>query len=144
MVVLSIPCRCARGTLNLHPRYQHSLEDLFVHVYVFVDDWLKENEERLGWPRQPRQVASYGELFMIAVVGELRAQPYESIWYRLVGQSCRALFPRLPEYSRYHRVVRNAEALWAALALELGCTSAGKLSIIDAKPLPVAKGKRTS
>jgi hypothetical protein len=27
-----------------HPRYRHTLEDLFLHVFVFVDDCLKANE----------------------------------------------------------------------------------------------------
>lgn len=140
MVVLS---------MNPHPRYQHSLEDLFMHVYVLVDDWLKENERRFGLPKQPRQVASYSELFTIAIVGELVAQPYESIWYWLVSQSYCDLFPKLPELhevprrdSRYHRVVRNAEKLWATLAVELAGSTATHLHIVDAKPLPIAKGKR--
>jgi len=89
-----------------HPRYQHSLEELFLRVYIVVDDWLKENQGRLALPQQPRQ--SYSELFTIAVVGELVAQPYESVWYWLVGQSYRELFPKLPEYSRYHRVVTQS------------------------------------
>ncbi len=59
-----------------------------------------------------------------------------------MGQSYRTLFPQLPEYSRYHRVVRNAERLWAELAVELVRDSAGVFKIVDAKPLPVAKGKR--
>jgi hypothetical protein len=128
--------------MTKHPRYQHSLGDLFLQVYVLVDDWLKANEERFSLPKQPRQVASYSELMTIAVVGELLAQPYESVWYWLVGQSYRDLFPKLPEYSRYHRIVRNAEKLWAALALELVGDSSGKFRIVDAKPLPIAKGKR--
>ncbi len=128
--------------MNPHPRYQHSLEDLFRHVYVLVDDWLKENERRFALPGQPRQVASYSELFTIAIIGELVAQPYESIWYWLVGQSYRNLFPKLPEYSRYYRVVRNAERLWAALAVELASSGAVGFKLVDAKPLPVAKGKR--
>lgn len=133
MVVLS---------MNPHPRYQHSLEDLFMRVYVWVDDWLKTNEERFALPKQRSQVASYSELFTIALVGELVAQPYESVWYWLVRQSYRRLFPKLPDYSRYHRVVRNAEKLWAALALELLGDLPGTFRIVDAKPLPVAKGKR--
>lgn len=64
MVVLS---------MNPHPRYQHSLEDLFMHVYVLVDDWLKENERRFGLPKQPRQVASYSELFDIAPLDRRRS-----------------------------------------------------------------------
>lgn len=128
--------------MTQHPRYQHSLEDLFLRVYVFVDDWLKENEMRFGLPRQRTQVASYSELFTVAIVGELVAQPFESVWYWLVGQSYRELFPKLPEYSRFHRVIRNAERLWGALALELIGDAAGEFKIVDAKPLPVAKGKR--
>jgi len=59
----------------------------------------------------------------------------------MVGQSYRQLFPKLPDHSRYHRVVRNAEKLWAALALELVGDLPGTFRIVDAKPLPVAKGK---
>jgi len=68
-----------RLSMTQHPRYQHSLKDLFLQVYVLVDDWLKGNEKRFALPKQPRQVASYSELFTIAVVGELVAQPYESM-----------------------------------------------------------------
>lgn len=108
-----------------------------------MDDWLKENETQFALPRQRTQIASYSELFTVAIVGELVAQPYESVWYWLVGQSYRKLFPRLPDYSRYHRIVRNAEKLWAALALGLvRSLPEAELKIVDAKPLPVAKGKR--
>lgn len=67
--------------MTKHPRYQHSLDDLFLHVYVFVDDWLLVHGERYGLRQQRTQVASYSELFTIALVGELVAQPFESIWY---------------------------------------------------------------
>lgn len=41
--------------------------------------------------------------------------------------------------------MRNAEKLWAALALELVRSLPGaELKIVDAKPLPIAKGKRAS
>ncbi len=129
--------------MTQHPRYQHTLDELFLRVYVLVDDWLKENETQFALPKQRTQVASYSELFTVALVGELVAQPYESVWYWLVTQRYRTLFPRLPEYSRYHRVVRNAEKLWAALALELvRALPEAELKVVDAKPLPIAKGKR--
>lgn len=127
--------------MNKHPRYQHTLEDLFLQVFVYVDDWLKANEQRFGLPKQSTQLASYSELFTIALVGEIMAQPYESVWYWLVQQNHCDLFPCLPEYSRYHRVLRNAEKLWAELAcLVVGNSPLPKL--IDSKPLPIAKGKR--
>ena len=135
----------SRLLMTKHPRYQHSLDDLFLHVYVFVDDWLELHGERYGLREQRTQVASYSELFTIALVGELVAQPYESIWYWLVQQNHRDLFPKLPEYSRYHRVVRNAEGLWAELALYIARRLPdSQRKLIDAKPLPVAKGKRAA
>ena len=131
--------------MTQHPRCQHTLDELFLRVYVLVDDWLKENETQFALPQQRTQVASYSELFTVAIVGEVVAQPYESVWYWLVTQSYRELFPKLPDYSRYHRVVRNAEKLWAVLALELvRALPEAELKIVDAKPLPVAKGKRSS
>ncbi len=112
-----------------------------MHVYVFVDDWLLVHGERFGLYKQRTQVASYSELFTIALVGELVAQPFESIWYWLVQQNHRDLFPRLPEYSRYHRVLRNAEKVWAELACSVVANSPLP-KLIDSKPLPIAKGKR--
>ena len=103
--------------MTRHPRYQHTPEDLFLHVYVFVDDWLKQNEHTLKLPRQRHQVASYSELFTIALVGEMLAQPFESVWYWVVKHSYHDLFPNLPSSSRYHRIIRNAEGLLAQLAL---------------------------
>ena len=142
-----------------HPRYKHSLEELFLHVCVLVDDWLEPYRSQL--PKHSKQKASISELLTIAVVGELLAQPFESTWYWVVQQRFHDLFPRLPELhevprrdSRYHRVLRNAEPLLAGLALswtrrhpERGLSASvvskqSQLHIIDSKPLPIAKGKR--
>ena len=73
-----------------------------------------------------------------------RAKPGSlSLVHWLVQQNHRDLFPKLPEYSRYHRIARNAEALWAELALYIARKLPGSArKLIDAKPLPVAKGKR--
>ncbi len=30
-----------------HPRYKHSLEELFLHVYVYIDDWLEPYRPQL-------------------------------------------------------------------------------------------------
>lgn len=59
----------------------------------------------------------------------------------LVQQRFGDLFPSLPEYSRYHRGLRNAEPLLAGLALSV-VSKRSQLHLIDSKPLPIAKGKR--
>lgn len=130
------------SAMKNHPRYHYTVEELFLQVFVMVDDWIKENEQRVRLPKQARQVACYSEVFTIALVGELLAQPYESIWYWIVKHSFRELFAKLPEYSRYHRIVRNAEKLWAELAVALAKRLSEPTKLIDAKPLAIAKGKR--
>ena len=113
--------------------------ELRVTVFSYIDDWLKPYQGIL--PKQPAQKASYSELqgrtraaskdeffglelrVTIAVVGEILAQPKvgfagsESTWFWIMSQTHRDLFPRLPEYSRYHRILQNAERLVAELAL---------------------------
>lgn len=129
--------------MTKHPRYNYTPEDLFLHVFVLVDDWLEINASRFSLPKQPRQVASYSELLSIALVGELMAQGFESVWYWLVKEGFSDLYPKLPDASRYHRVITNAEALWAELALYIARQfPSTTVKTIDAKPLPVAKGKR--
>ena len=134
-----------------HPRYKRSLDELFLHVYVYIDDWLEPYSQQL--PKHSRQKASYSELLTVAVVGELRLSPLRTpgierakpgplaLVHWLVQQSFRELFPSLPEYSRYHRVLRNAEPLLAALAVSV-VTKQPQLHLIDSKLLPVARGKR--
>ena len=129
-----------------HPRYQYKPEDLFLTVFVYIDDWLKPYQKLL--PQQPAQKASYSELLTIAIVGEILAQPHESTWYWIVNQLFSELFPKLPHYSRYHRILRNAERLVAKLALSV--LGDDRIHLIDSKPLPVANpkspflGKRSS
>ena len=56
--------------------------------------------------------------------------------------------PKLPHYTRYHRILRNAERLVAELALSV--LGDNQVHLIDSKPLPVANpkspplGKRSS
>lgn len=104
---------------------------------------MKGNQSKFKLPEKSNQVASYSELFTIALVGEMQAQAYESVWYALVLDQSKHLFPQLPEYSRYHRILRNAEYLFAELARTV-LTEDNGIRIIDSKPLAVAKGKRVN
>ena len=70
---------------QIHPRYQHTLDDLFLQVFVLIDDFLQPFEPQL--PSQAHQKASISEILTIAIVGEILAQPFESVWYWLVTQN---------------------------------------------------------
>ena len=47
--------------------------------------------------------------------------------------------PKLPHYTRYHRILRNAERLLAELALSV--LGDNRIHLIDSKPLPVVNPK---
>lgn len=124
---------------------QHTLTDLFTHVYVTLDDYLKTSVQhaRFTLPTSKRQKASYAEIMTIAVVGELLGQADAGAWFLIVKHEHADLFPRLPDTTRYYRVVRNLERVWADLALCLAnAVEDDTVYLVDSKPVPVCKGAR--
>ena len=123
------------------PLYYLDPEDLIIATFVWVDDTLMRlASQGLRLPRQPKQKASYSELFTIALVIVLFGLDlYRG--YRLITQAYRHLFPRTPHYSRFYRVLRNAVSLLAHLALELADPKV-ELFVVDLKPVPLAQGHR--
>ena len=123
---------------------QDTVCDLFTLVYVYIDDYLQAavSSGLLTLPEEPHQKASYSELMTIGLVGELLAQPSQGHWYALVQDLFTALFPCLPDRTRYLRVQLNLERLYADLALRL--PHFGELTVyaIDSKPLVHCVGGR--
>jgi transposase len=131
---------------TLHLLDQHSLSDLFTAVYITVDDHLKAAclAGRLVLPCEPHQKGTYSELMTVALVGDLLGQPYPGVWFDLVKREYRALFPVLPHRTRFYRVMKNLERVWAdfALCLPAGLLEADDLYAVDSKPVPICKGSR--
>lgn len=126
---------------------QHTLTDLFTVVYVLTDDYLKfsQHARRFDLPRSNQQKGSYAELMTIALVGEILHQPESGTWFELVKTECKALFPSLPDITRFYRVIRNLERVWADLALCLANSVNDDTTYsMDSKPLPICQLKRAS
>jgi transposase len=107
-----------------------------------VYDYLKSSVQtgRFVLPIAANQKGSYAELMTIALVGELRSQDHVGDWFDLVKVEYRVLFPKLPHRTRYYRVLKRLERIFADFALRF---SAGDtLHVIDSKPLPICKGVR--
>jgi len=123
------------------PLYYLDPEDLVIATFIWVDDTLKKlAAQGLRLPRQPKQKASYSELFTIALAIVLFGLDlYRG--YRLITQAYRHLFPRTPHYTRFYRVLGNASPLLARLAQELSNPKA-RLFVVDLKPIPLARGHR--
>ena len=76
----------------------------------------------------------------IALVGELRSQDHVGNWFDSVKVEYAALFPELPHRTRYYRVLKRLERIFADFALRFARSDT--LHVIDSKPLPICKGVR--
>ena len=123
---------------------RNTVTDIFTAVYILVDDYLQASET-LGTFRLPKkrnQKASYAELLTIVLVGEILQQKNQGLWYLLVQRDYQGLFPKLPHLTRFYRVSRNFERIYADLALLVAQHNG--VYAIDSKPVPVCEGKRYS
>jgi Transposase DDE domain len=125
----------------------HNLEDLFVTVYTVTDDYINQSIRagRFTLPEMKNQKASYAELMTIALVGEILHQAHAGTWFLLVRDLFKHLFRTLPDITRYYRIMRNLERIWADLALCLANTVDDDTTYsIDSKPIPICDLKRSS
>ena len=80
-----------------------TFEDLCTYVYVAVDDVyhivIQPHDHRPG----PRSTFSESELITLTLVAELIGLDDETVFLDYIARNHRALFPLLPERSRYNR-----------------------------------------
>lgn len=119
-----------------------SVTELFTVVYVLMDDYLKSslNCGRFKLPKKSNQKGSYSELLSIVLVGEILQQKNQGLWYTLVKTEYKELFPILPDLSRFYRIQRNFERIYADFALLIAQHDG--IYLIDSKPIPICKGVR--
>lgn len=118
--------------------------DLFLVVFCLVDDWMKQ---RYGSSNKPRKTHGPGhheiadsEVITLLLVGQLCRCPREQAWLRQVRANYGALFPHLPEDSRFWRraqyvreqlrALRQSILFWADADLE-------PIRIFDSFPMPL-------
>jgi hypothetical protein len=80
-----------------------TFEDLCIHVYVTVDElvqaYVQPHDHRPG----PRSQFSDSEVITLTLVAELVSLDDETVFLAYVARNHRALFPLLPDRSRYNR-----------------------------------------
>lgn len=125
-----------------HPLYYLDTETLLVAIYVWVDDELKSLQAQgIRLPRpQKHQKATLAELLTLAIFITLAGQDLAK-GYMAAKTILHPFFPSLPHLSRFYRVLQNAQALLAHLALNLA-QGPELLQVVDIKPIPLAHGHR--
>ena len=95
--------------------HDFSRADLFLVVYCIVDDWMHAHFGSSNARRKRRgpTAAEFAdsEVLTILLVGELCQVKRERAWLRQVRANHRALFPRLPEDSRFARRAERVREL---------------------------------
>ena len=118
-------------------------EDLFVYVYVLVDDAVAGGGITIPHRPGPAPACSDVELLTIALVRHLLGRRSEAGFVAEVARDWAQLFPRLPHQSQANRRIRW---LWAAFeqlraALAAGCP-VDDCAQIDTSALPVKHPSR--
>jgi DDE family transposase len=90
------------------------LSELFVHVYVLVDDALASGAVPVPRRPGPAPACSDAEVLTVAVVRHLLGRPSEAGFVEEVRRDWAHYFPRLPHQSEVNRRVRW---LWGAFEL---------------------------
>ena len=118
-------------------------EDLFVYVYVLVDDAIRSGAIAIAARPGPAPGCSDAELLAIALVRHLLGRRSEAGFLAEVARDWAHLFPRLPHQSEANRRIRW---LWGAFE-QLRATLAARLpedgcQQIDTSALPVKHTSR--
>ena len=118
-------------------------EDLFVYVYVLVDDAIADRKIVIPVRPGPVPACSDAELLTIALVQHLLQRRSESGFLHEVGRDWAQLFPRLPHQSEANRRIRW---LWAAFEQLRAALTAGvpvdDCAQVDTTALPVKHPSR--
>lgn len=121
-------------------------DDLFLTVFVLVDDWMMQNFGSNNLPRQTQMPEfTDSETLTILLVGELCQSKRNRAWLRQVRASHACLFPHLPEDSWF---TRRAEKVCHLLPdfrkqiLHWADADLKPVRLIDSFPLPLCANYR--
>jgi hypothetical protein len=86
-------------------------EDLFVHIYVLVDDAIMDKAVVIPARPGPVPACSDAEVLTVALARHVLGRRSEAGWLAEVKRDWARLFPRLPVQSEFNR---RARWLWGA------------------------------
>jgi hypothetical protein len=91
-----------------------ALSDLFVHLYVLIDDTIKDGTLPIPPRPGPAPACSDAELLTITLARHIRCATSENAWLTEVRTDWGHYFPHLPTQSEFNRRVRW---LWGAFEM---------------------------
>ena len=120
-----------------------TFEDLCTYVYVTVDELFQTDVQPHDQRRGPRSPFTDSEVITLTLVAELVSLDDETVFLDYSARNHRALFPFLPDRSRYNRRRALSEAINTIRRQILGWLLAllppddRPLCVLDSLPVPV-------
>ncbi len=127
-----------------------TIEDLFVTIFVFIDDFFKVRFQSSNIIRRsPNHNPAFtdAEVVTVQIVGELLGIDSQRAWLNLAHKNWKYLFPKLPERTRFGRRVRKLYFVFGLIQENLGYLTDANLDnyyIVDSFPLTLCNLKRLS
>ena len=118
-------------------------DDLYLSIFVLIDDILKENPEINKRPG-PKPIISDSEMLTLLILQCLSNEISDEAWLRHVRRHYQNFFPNVPERTRYQRrrgvLQASLEVIVSWIHSALGESQITR--IIDSAPLPVCRNVR--
>jgi hypothetical protein len=122
----------------------HTFEDLCTYVYVTVDELFQTSIQPHDHRPGPRSPFTDSEVITLTLVAELVRLDDETVFLDYVARNHRALFPLLPDRSRYNRrrralgeAVNTIRRQLLGWLLTLLPADERPLCVLDSLPVPV-------
>ena len=117
--------------------------DLFLLIFVWIDELLKENPAVLRRPG-PDPIVSDAEMMTLMLMQALAGEISDEAWLRRVARDFGDCFPRLPERTRYQRRRAILESALKYLVdfIQSALGEDPRLRVIDSAPIPVCHNVR--
>lgn len=121
-----------------------SIVDQLTVLYVFVDDYIQAHPTQAAWRRSPNDAPAFtdAEVLTLALMQGCLGVATLKQTYRLMANNYRDAFPHLCSYgqwlARLHALAPLVGQLLLAAAGQ-AALPAGRLYLLDAKPIPVCR-----
>ena len=117
-----------------------TLTEKIINIFFEVDEILK----KMGHKEHYHSMISDSEIITLMVFKVHLTIKSEKAFHQLINEKFKDLFPKLPEYSRYLKRVKNCGYMSYKLIEELSFKERDDLYIIDTKPIPILERARAN
>lgn len=117
-----------------------SIDDKIINIFFKIDEKLKKFEHKSHYHSK----FSDSEVISLMITKIFLTLKSDKIFHKLIKEKFSYLFPKLPEYSRYLKRVKNLSFIVFKLIEEFSFETIKDLFIIDTKPIPIIEIQRVN